>query len=579
MKNDKIYICHAKEDIDIALKAGKLFEKNLFSCCYSWIYTFSDETIINYDKSVYDENGNFICFEETEVPPKCNRAIDYKSDIDSSDICILLYTDTTVHSSSVIEETQFAISRKKSIISLKLSKQDYSASFLFLKKIHYIDGTSSFDEALFKLYENVVAKLQEDDRGLFLSEDEPVELVSAVGRNNFSIFISHSHKDTVLVKEICSYLDKNYFGYFCTSKYDTGIEAGKDYLDEILNYKLKLSALVLLVCTDFSRQSIEVEKEIEEAIKSEIPIIVLDTQSNIGSDKDLLRPFLQDAYVLNASMYKESPEAFYKILAEKLGFTTGHHLQKNSERLCHWLIRATAKDIGQAEKAYAQFALGSGYMYGHYGLPKNKQEALRLLQLAYNNGNTDAAWCLFLLYENGGEEIRKNKKLALKYCLSSAEHGNYQAQLFLGMGYLLKGYKFLDVEKNVELGEKWLRTALTNQDRYNVKDTAPEYWLALHYMMQRKNLREAWLYVTECISYNKIDLLLLWLVSEVMPDCIKTNNGWLSEFAARFYYTEPEETSVSCEQIRENLVLYSSNENISAEEIYKKSESILRSFL
>lgn len=100
----------------------------------------------------------------------------------------------------------------------------------------------------------------------------------------------------------------------------------------------------------------------------------------------------------------------------------------------------------------AQYTLAHLYLKGRGGIERNTAVGIRLLEQAVSGGHKEAALDLALLYLNGVEVDKDNKK-ALDWFRTGADLGQVDAQYFLGLAY-----KPIDMDEAL----RWLRSAALN---------------------------------------------------------------------------------------------------------------------
>lgn len=85
----------------------------------------------------------------------------------------------------------------------------------------------------------------------------------------YDIFISYSHKDKIVADAIVNYLEKNGFRCWYAPR---DIQTGQEWADSIIN-AISQSKLMVLIFTDFSNESSQVRREVDNAISRGLTII------------------------------------------------------------------------------------------------------------------------------------------------------------------------------------------------------------------------------------------------------------------------------------------------------------------
>ena len=160
-------------------------------------------------------------------------------------------------------------------------------------------------------------------------------------------------------------------------------------------------------------------------------------QTGSGTPKDL--PHAKELYAAAAELENESARLRWaKMVIEEI-----EPEQEELKTALTWLTEAAKT------RSDAQYTLGKLYLEGK-SLPKDIDEALRLLLLSANQGNDFAAYQLGKLYLQG-EEVPKDVKTALHWLNLSLEKDNQFAQYTLGKMYLTGKEVPKDVNEALQL--------------------------------------------------------------------------------------------------------------------------------
>ena len=181
-------------------------------------------------------------------------------------------------------------------------------------------------------------------------------------------------------------------------------------------------------------------------------------QTGSGTPKDL--PRAKALYAAAAELENESA----RLRWAKMVIEEKEPAQEELKIALAWLTEAAKT------RSDAQYTLGKLYLEGK-SLPKDIDEALRLLLLSANQGNDFAAYQLGKLYLQG-EEVPKDVALALSFLQASAAQGNQFAQYSLGACYL----KGEDVPKDVALALSFLQASAAQGNQF------AEYKLGMLYL-------------------------------------------------------------------------------------------------
>lgn len=111
------------------------------------------------------------------------------------------------------------------------------------------------------------------------------------------------------------------------------------------------------------------------------------------------------------------------------------------------------RQLANEGDAFAMYILGSGHLYGQFGLDEDPDEALKWLDLAIVFGSNEARGMLGASLLQGFNGIEANPRRAVPMLQIAAETGDEQAMLALGVAYRLglDGVLLPDVDKALAL--------------------------------------------------------------------------------------------------------------------------------
>jgi len=165
-----------------------------------------------------------------------------------------------------------------------------------------------------------------------------------------------------------------------------------------------------------------------------------------GAATDRIRPDPSYAVDLfRRSRAKGFPLAAYSLAMMKLEDSPARDFVRDEEGD----PVATLQRLAEAGVAHAQFNLGLFHMYGRYGMRKDPVRAIAFFEMAARQGDIQAPYNLYLLFQERGE-----LESSMKWLKHAADMADLNAQYFLA-NWLNVGNPFLgpDQEKALRLWE------------------------------------------------------------------------------------------------------------------------------
>lgn len=321
--------------------------------------------------------------------------------------------------------------------------------------------------------------------------------------NDFEVFISHSSKDRDIVERVRDYLEKNQILCFDSAR---DIPPGESY-PGVITRSIRAAKVVLLIYTDNSNDSDQVDRELERAMNYKKKLFVLKFSNKpYSDDKEYI---LSTVEYLDADNFSEEKLfELYQKLCPSLDKEVVKNIQEKKQEdkiiLADAIVEASKGNSG------AQFYLGKIYFYGWFEVQQNYKYAFDWFKRSFDNGYDDASTYLNWFYQEG-VVVPQDKEQAFIYAKISALNGNSLAQINVAIYYFEKGTEICNTE-----GLKWLSIAA------NLGDNNAVYMLGKAYLegkIVEQDTIKAIELLHQAIQMNNDEAML------ILANCYKEGNG------------------------------------------------------